>query len=163
MWAFFSPEILQARAVNGLILKNNTLLRHSRRETGVVSPVWNFRAVIWLIFLSPLSFFCLVLSAFFLSCHFSANGPFSWPFSEKFWNIFILFLRIRLFCMALVEQLGDGSWCMRLAAIWHLYLPLCIYIYFIIVSVHSFFNIFFFKCGIDRLDGIVDDSSVCYL
>ena len=34
--------------------------------------------------------------------------------------------------MALVEQLGDdGSWYVRaVAAIWHWYLPLCIYITF---------------------------------
>ena len=31
--------------------------------------------------------------------------------------------------MALVEQLGDdGRWYVQLAAIWHWYLPLCIYI-----------------------------------
>ena len=33
--------------------------------------------------------------------------------------------------MALVEQLGDdGWWYVQLAAIWHWYLPLCIYITF---------------------------------
>ena len=37
-------------------------------------------------FFSPHSFFCLVL-LLFLSCHFSANGPFSWLFSRKFSNI----------------------------------------------------------------------------
>ena len=30
--------------------------------------------------------------------------------------------------MALVKQLGDGRWRVQLAAIWHWYLPLCIYI-----------------------------------
>ena len=52
-------------------------------------------------FLSPLFFFSLVL---FL-CHFSANSPFSWPFSRNFSNFFV-----RLFCMALVKQQGDDSW-----------------------------------------------------
>ena len=57
-------------------------------------------------FLSPLLFFfCLVL-LLFLSCHFPANGPFSWLFSRKLKHFS---LRVRLFCMALVEQLGDDS------------------------------------------------------
>ena len=34
--------------------------------------------------------------------------------------------------MALVEQLrDDGRWYARLAAVWHWYLPLCIYITFL--------------------------------
>ena len=48
--------------------------------------------------------------------------------------------------MVLVEQLGDDRWYVQLAAMWHWYLPLCIYITFIlfyIVSVHSFFIFFF--------------------
>ena len=49
-------------------------------------------------FLSPFLFFCLVLSLF-LPRHFSANGPFSWPFS----------LRVRLCCIAVVKQLAR-SW-----------------------------------------------------
>ena len=38
--------------------------------------------------------------------------------------------------MALVEQLGDDScrWYVQLAAMWHWYLPLCIYI--------TFFNLY---------------------
>jgi len=61
-------------------------------------------------FLSPhlLVFFCQVLMLF-LSCHFSANGPFFWLFSRKLSNNYVS-LRVRLFCMALVEQLGDDSW-----------------------------------------------------
>ena len=52
-------------------------------------------------------FYCLVL-LLFLFCHFSANGPFSCLlFSE---NLKYFPLRVRLFCMALVEQLGDDSW-----------------------------------------------------
>ena len=57
-------------------------------------------------FLSPLLFFfCLVL-LLFLSDNFSANGPFSFfpPKTLKYFS-----LRVRLFCMALVEQLDD-SW-----------------------------------------------------
>ena len=42
---------------------------------------------IWFPFPNSLVFFCLVL-LFFLSCHFSANGPFFWLFSRKFSNIF---------------------------------------------------------------------------
>ena len=73
-------------------------------------------------------FLCLVL-LLFLSCHFSANGPFSFfpPKTLKYFS-----LRVRLFCMALVEQLGDdGRWYVQLAAVWHWYLPLCIYITFL--------------------------------
>ena len=59
-------------------------------------------------------------------------------------------LRVRLFCMALVEQLGDGSWCtqyVQLAAIWHWYLSGCIYItvFNFILSVHSFLFFSFFN------------------
>ncbi len=52
-------------------------------------------------------FYCLVL-LLFLFCHFSANGPFSCFFSSE--NLKYFPLRVRLFCMALVEQLGDDSW-----------------------------------------------------
>ena len=55
-----------------------------------------------------------------------------------------------------------GRWDVQLAAVWHWYLPLCIYITFIlfyIVSVHSFF-IYFLEPGIDKLDGMVDDTSM---
>ena len=37
-------------------------------------------------------------------------------------------VKVRLLCMALVEQLGDDKWYVQLAAIWHWYLPVCIYI-----------------------------------
>ena len=61
--------------------------------------------------LIPLSYlisccFCLVL-LLFLSCHCSANGPFSCLFSRK---LKYFSLRVSFFCMALVEQLGDDSW-----------------------------------------------------
>ena len=73
-------------------------------------------------------FFCLVL-LLFLSCHFSDNGLFSWLFSRK---LKYCLLRVRLFCMALVEQLGDdGRWYVQLAAILHWCLPLCIYVTFL--------------------------------
>ena len=77
-------------------------------------------------FLTPFLFVCLVL-LHFLSCDFSSyfsNGPFSCLFSRKFSNIFR-------------EELVFFVW-LLLAAIWHWYLPLCIYVIFI-VSVHSFF------------------------
>ena len=82
------------------------------------------------LFLSPLVFFCIVL-LLFLSCNFSANGPFSAPpppsppppppLPRKFSNYFSL--RDRLFFVSLDEQLGDGMGCVRLAAIWCWYLP----------------------------------------
>ena len=54
-------------------------------------------------FLSPLLFFCLVL-LLFLSCLFSHPSG----FEKK--NLKHHKLRVRLFCMALVEHLGDDSW-----------------------------------------------------
>ena len=90
-------------------------------------------------FLSPVvALFCLVLLPF-LSCHFSDF------FSRK---LKYFSFRVKLFCMALVEQLGDDSWqgvcaaCCRMAlvfAIMHLYSIFKFYI----VSVHSFFIFFF--------------------
>ena len=44
-----------------------------------------------------------------------------------------------------------GRWCVLIAAIWHWYLPLCIYIAFFkfyIVSVHSFFIFVFNQVSI---------------
>ena len=58
-------------------------------------------------------FFCLVL-LLFLSCHFSANGSFSLTFFQKTLQYFSL--RVRPFCMALVEQLGDDGWLVVCAA-----------------------------------------------
>ena len=57
------------------------------REPGDVwclSPVWNLGDVIWFPFAisSFMLFFCRV-HLLFLSCHFSANRPFSWLFSKK--------------------------------------------------------------------------------
>ena len=64
--------------------------------------------------LIPLSYLlaCFVFSSAKASCSFclaifSANGPFSWLFFQKT-QIFLLMLR--LFCMVLVELLGDDSW-----------------------------------------------------
>ena len=69
-------------------------------------------------FLSPLFFLFFLfflpwLLLLFLSCHFSANGPFFWLFFFFFLlqkTLKYFSLRVRLFCMALVEQLGDDSW-----------------------------------------------------
>ena len=52
-------------------------------------------------------FFLPIVLLLFLSCHCFANGPFSCLFSRK---LKYFSLRVRLFCMALVEQLGDDSW-----------------------------------------------------
>ena len=82
--------------------------------------------------LIPLSYllscyFCLIL-LLFLSCHFSANGPVSWLFPQKTLKYFSL--RIRLFCMALVEQLGDDSWSVVCAACCHMALVFAIITFF---------------------------------
>ena len=62
--------------------------------------------------LIPLSYllsccFCLIL-LLFLSCNFSANGALSLLFPPE--NSQIFFVKGYVFCMALVEQLGDDSW-----------------------------------------------------
>ena len=79
-------------------------------------------------FLSPLSFFSLVLSLF-LSGHVSANGPFSLsppPAPQPPFRKFSNFFGKRL---ALVEQRRDDSWLVinyvQPAAKWHWYLSLC--------------------------------------
>ena len=64
-----------------------------------------------------------------------------------FWKILNIFCQELVFlCMAVVEQLGDGSgrWYAQLATIWHWYLPLSFFLsLFSIVSVHSFFLFLF--------------------
>ena len=46
--------------------------------------------------------------------------------SEIFW------VESQAFCMALIQQLwDDGGWYVQFAAIWHWYLPLCIYMTFV--------------------------------
>ena len=90
-------------------------------------------------FLSPLLFFCLVLTLF-LSCHFSADGPFSLPFFQKILKHFPL--RVWLFCVAVVEQLGDGMCSLLPCGVSgyciHVTLYICLF-----VSGHSFFTFFF--------------------
>ena len=59
-----------------------------------------------------------------------------------------------------------GRWYVQLAALWHWYLPLCIYITFfnfiLYLSIPFFFLFSSFKKkpDIDKLDGMVDDTSV---
>ena len=60
-------------------------------------------------FLSPLLFFCLVL-LLFLSCHFSAYGLVSGFFFPQKTLKYFYYIQVRLFRMALVEQLGDDRW-----------------------------------------------------
>jgi len=135
--------------------------------------------------ISGLSFDCPFLSPvffFFQPCHFSSSCPFIclfFFFPPCFFSQKILIfhykwvsLRVRLFCMALVELLENGRWYVQLAAIWHWYLPLCIYLMCLIcvcvcvcVCVCSFcpflsLKRFFFNLVISRLDGIVDDTSM---
>ena len=70
--------------------------------------------------------------------------------------------------MALVELLKNGRWYVQLAAIWLWYLPLCIYLmclFFIFLFGCSFcpflsLKRFFFNLVFNRLDGIVDDTSM---
>ena len=63
------------------------LSRQPRREFGDVSchpPVWNLRAVIRFPFpISSLGFFLCLVLLLFLSCNFSANGPFPNFFPEN--------------------------------------------------------------------------------
>ncbi len=58
---------------------------------------------------SPLLFLLPSPLALSVLSFFSANGPFSCLFFSSE-NLKYFSLRVRLFCMALVEQLGDDSW-----------------------------------------------------
>ena len=54
-----------------------------------------------------------------------------------------------------------GRWYVQLAAVWHWYLPLCIYITFfsfiLCLSIPLFYDL---EPGIDKSDGMVDDTSM---
>ena len=93
--------------------------------------------------LSPLLFICLVLLPFL---SFSASWSFLLNFFQKILQYFSL--RERLFCMTPVQQLGEVSWSVVLAACCHMALVCAVMrIYNIfqsfIASVHSFFILFF--------------------
>ena len=96
-------------------------------------------------------FFCLVLH--FLSCQFSANGPFSRLFFQK---TQIFFGKGQLgFCVWLLLSSWEmivGRWYVQLAATWHLYLPLQNIFLFYIVSVYSFFIFFFNLVSINQTE-----------
>ena len=53
-----------------------------------------------------------------------------------------------------------GRWYVQLAAIWHWYLPSCSYITFFIFLFLSFLVDIFLYSGIDKLDGMVDGTSM---
>ena len=59
-----------------------------------------------------------------------------------------------------------GRWYVQLAAIWHWYFSLRIYIYLIFLNIYRlsipFFSFFFSSSltGINKLNGIVDDTSM---
>ena len=81
----------------------------------------------WLSFDSPLPFqpnplTLSVLSFVLLMVH----SPAFLQTIRKY-NYFVL-KRVRLVCMALVEQLQNGWWYVQLVALWHWYLPLRVYI-----------------------------------
>ena len=54
-----------------------------------------------------------------------------------------------------------GRWYVQLAAIWNWYLPLCIYITFVyFIFCLSIPFLYLLKPGIDKLDGMIDDTSM---
>ena len=65
--------------------------------------------------------------------------PFSRLFSRKFSQHFLL--NDRLVCFILVEQLGDDSWYVQLAAIWHW----CAFIMFLIFFLFLFIPFLYFS------------------
>ena len=97
-------------------------------------------------FLSPLLFLLpspLALSVLSCFCYWSILRTFFLQKTLKYFS-----LRVRLFCMALVEQLGDDSWQVVCAACCHMTLVFAImHLYnilkFYMVSVHSSFIFFF--------------------
>ena len=54
--------------------------------------------------------------------------------------------------MALVEQFGVGRWSVQLAAIWHWYLLLCIYVMLFILFVNYYFYKRNLYSGINKLE-----------
>ena len=110
-------------------------------------------------FLFPLWFFFLVL-LLFLSSHFSAANPFSWHFSSKFSNIF---RRLKSLAFLNGSCWAARGWQVVCAAgsVWHCYLPLCSYISFLcFVLKLLFLSIPLKNSRIDKLDGMVDDTSM---
>ena len=90
------------------------------REAGDVwclTPVWNPSAVIWSPF--PISLLGSLLLLLFLSCHFSANGPFAWLFSRKLSNSFRQGLGFFVWLLWSSWEMIVGRWYVQLAAIWH--------------------------------------------
>ena len=88
----------------------------------MLSSFWNLKSVIWSPFLSPLGllFFCLVF-LHFLSCHYSASGPFSFFFFffllQKFLQHFSLISNTSCLCFAF------KSFLIYLSELLHLYTP----------------------------------------
>ena len=113
-------------------------------------------------FAMPVSSLVLLpILLFFLSCHFYANSPFSWLFQKPLQHFL---LRVTVFCLALVQQLGndDGSLLTCGTGICHYACTYCCCFYILcIVSVHSTF-IFFLYSDIDKSDRMVDDTSMSY-
>ena len=92
--------------------------------------------------INPLFFFLFFL-LFFL---FSFSGHFSAFLLTFFQKNRKFLLGVRPLDMAPVEQLGDESkWYVQLSAIWHWYLPLSIYMTFLILYyIHPFLFSFLF-------------------
>ena len=98
----------------------------------VLPPVWNLRAFSLIpLFYGPLLFFCLVL-LLFLSSFFCY-----WP--ALYFPKSCLFEKWALssgICVVVFERLGDGCfgrwYVQRIAAMWHWYQLLCIYIVFLL-------------------------------
>ena len=153
-----------------------------------VQPSCSFCLVVFLyspLALSVLSFFCIAL-LLFLSCHFSVQPSCSFClviylltvhscdffiFQKIFSIVFIkrysFFFGVRGWVgMVLVVQLGDDSWQVVCAACCHMALVfygsgiLHYAFLFFIVSVYSFFVLYYFSCGIYTLDEMVDNTSM---
>ena len=113
MYIFESPyhyvQTISSEPLNLFVNQLGIVVHHSPEGKLGMSDVSLLSGISGLSFWDLLScFYCLVL-LLFLFCHFSANGPFSCLlFSSE--NLKYFSLRVRLFCMALVEQLGDDSW-----------------------------------------------------
>ena len=112
MYIFESPyhyvQTISSEPLNLFVNQLGIVVHHSPEGKLGMSDVSLLSGISGLSFWDLLScFYCLVLLLFFLVIFLLMVHSPAFYFSE---NLKYFPLRVRLFCMALVEQLGDDSW-----------------------------------------------------